>query len=72
VRIAIEQASGHLRFSITDDGVGFDPEKTNSGHGLNSLRQRAAALGGELTISSAPAAGTTLVFSASLHAIPSQ
>jgi len=72
VRIALEQADGRVRFSITDDGVGFDPAKAGSGHGLKSLRQRAAALGGELTIRSAPAAGTTLVFSASLHAVPAR
>ena len=70
VQIAIEQESGRLRLSISDDGSGFDPEKAHSGHGLKSLRQRAAALGGELTIRSAPAAGTTLVFSARLHPVP--
>jgi signal transduction histidine kinase len=36
---------------------------------LKNLRQRAATLGGELTIRSAPAAGTTLVFSARLHTV---
>lgn len=69
VRISVEQAPGHLRFAIADDGIGFDPEKAHAGHGLKNLRQRAATLGGELTIRSAPAAGTTLVFSARLHTV---
>ena len=38
------------------------------GHGLPNLRQRAAALGGELVVTSRPGAGTTLIFSVNVRA----
>jgi signal transduction histidine kinase len=47
---------------VRDDGVGFSPgdnlESPRSGHGLRNLRERAARLGGILTIDSAPGTGT--------------
>ena len=45
---------------VEDDGTGFDPgARQGSGHfGLANLRDRAAALGGELSIESDPAGGT--------------
>jgi len=51
------------RVRVRDDGVGFDPFAATStvraGHiGLASLRERAEALGGALTLESAPGAGT--------------
>ncbi|MDX6618682.1 MAG: two-component system, NarL family, sensor kinase [Gaiellales bacterium] len=52
------------RVRVQDDGVGFDPvaatASVHAGHiGLVSLRERAEALGGALTLASAPGAGTT-------------
>ncbi len=47
--------------SVEDDGVGFDPaERDGRGFGLTSMRERARALGGQLSISSAPGAGTKI------------
>jgi signal transduction histidine kinase len=49
---------GVVRVSIADDGVGgADP---SAGSGLVGLRDRVEALGGELSISSAPGEGTAL------------
>jgi two-component system NarL family sensor kinase len=55
--------------TIQDDGVGFDvagllrgPASVASGIGLRSIREQAAALGGELEVESGPA-GTKLVVS---------
>ena len=57
------RASGKvLWMRISDDGVGFDPSVASAGHGLRSLRDRTAALGGRLEIVSAPGSGTTLRF----------
>lgn len=61
VRISL-RAHPQLRLSITDDGDGFDlntPRRPDS-IGLDSIRERAEALGGALLISSAPGAGTTV------------
>jgi signal transduction histidine kinase len=60
VRLAAE--ADRVCLEISDDGVGFDPHGEYPGHlGLRSMRERAAALGGVLRLSSAPQAGTHLV-----------
>jgi signal transduction histidine kinase/ligand-binding sensor domain-containing protein len=56
--LAVE--GGVLRLEVRDDGRGFDPATPTDGHGLSSLRNRAAALGGSLTIVSAPGRGTAV------------
>jgi PAS domain S-box-containing protein len=48
-----------VTLDIRDDGVGFDTSDEFPGHlGLQSMRERAARLGGTLMIDSAPGAGT--------------
>lgn len=57
VVVTISAQSGHLTAEVSDDGRGFGPE-TAAGVGLGSMRERAAALGGELEIESEPWKGT--------------
>jgi signal transduction histidine kinase len=58
VRLA---ASGHgLRFEVTDDGAGFDPQSRGYGTGLQGMADRLHAHGGSLDVRSAPGAGTTV------------
>lgn len=50
-----------LTLSVTDDGVGFDTSRESPGHlGLSIMSERAAELDGELTITSARGAGSTV------------
>ena len=62
IRIAGECRPGLLRFSIADDGRGFDPANRlgqDDGHfGLDGIRERLNRLGGTLAIDSAPGRGT--------------
>ena len=62
-------ARGELVAEVRDDGVGFaagSPEAVgtvgagngNHGHGLRNLRTRAVKLGANLSVDSAPGAGT--------------
>jgi signal transduction histidine kinase len=51
---------GSLRFTITDNGTGFDTATTRNGTGLQGMADRLAALGGTLDIRSQPGHGTTL------------
>jgi signal transduction histidine kinase len=44
---------------VSDDGRGFGPE-AEPGGGSKSMRERAVALGGELSIESGPGRGTTV------------
>jgi signal transduction histidine kinase len=58
VAISLER-NGDLRFSVSDDGPGFDAEI--AGNGLVNMRDRVAAVGGTLEIETAPGDGTTIV-----------
>ncbi|HEX6400473.1 MAG TPA: sensor histidine kinase, partial [Actinomycetota bacterium] len=60
-RVRLAQANGTLTFEVEDDGVGFDPATAPRGSGLQGIADRLAALGGEVTIRSAPGDGTTVV-----------
>jgi signal transduction histidine kinase len=50
----------HAILEIDDDGRGFDPETARRGDGLMNLEKRAEALGGEASIESSLAQGTTV------------
>lgn len=55
---------GHVRVTVSDSGVGFDPARAArgqdslTGYGLFSLRERLSLLGGRILIDSAPGTGT--------------
>jgi signal transduction histidine kinase len=56
---------GHLEFSVTDDGAGFDTAAINgsagrTGTGLQGMADRLAAAGGSLGVRSAVGAGTVI------------
>jgi signal transduction histidine kinase/ligand-binding sensor domain-containing protein len=59
IRMTLE--SGELCLSVEDDGKGFDLGEPAEGHGLQSIRSRAAAVGGEAEIASRPGQGTSIV-----------
>jgi PAS domain S-box-containing protein len=67
VECELEYADHCLQMRIRDDGIGIDPQVLNSGReghwGLAGMRERAARLGGSLTISSSATAGTEVRFS---------
>jgi signal transduction histidine kinase len=63
-RIAVRaaRAEDRLALSVADDGAGFAPAgAAGDGRGLGNMRARAAALGGELQVESAPGRGTRIV-----------
>ncbi|MBI4261814.1 MAG: hypothetical protein HY658_14765 [Actinobacteria bacterium] len=60
VTIILRQDEHELRFSVEDDGVGFDPSTTPRGAGLQNIADRVAALGGSVEIRSAPGEGTSV------------
>ena len=59
-RICLQAGNGTLRFTVSDDGTGYDARHTPMGSGLRNMADRLAALGGRLEIRSAPGQGTTL------------
>jgi signal transduction histidine kinase len=60
IAIAIVPTDGELRFSVRDDGVGFDPARTGQGSGLAGIRDRLAVFGGDATVESSPGRGTVV------------
>ncbi len=57
------QEDAAIELRISDDGRGFVPEQTTSGHyGLSMMRERAEAVGALLSITSRPGHGTELTF----------
>ncbi len=59
--------NGKIRLRIEDDGIGFDPQTPKSNHsspkgfGILGMRERAADLGGDLSIRSEPGKGTIIL-----------
>ena len=58
VEITLRVEDDRLTLVVADDGVGFAIGEQTGGTGLKSMRRRAAALGGELTIESRTGRGT--------------
>jgi signal transduction histidine kinase len=58
--VTLEQRNGYLRFTVTDDGAGFDMHRTSYGTGLQGLADRLDAIGGTLQVTSTPGAGTSV------------
>jgi signal transduction histidine kinase len=59
-RICLQAQNGTLRFTVSDDGAGYDARHTPMGAGLRNMADRLAALGGRLEIRSASGQGTTI------------
>jgi signal transduction histidine kinase len=60
VRVRVQESAAGLVFAVRDNGRGFDPQQPpRPGHfGLAGIRERAASIGGTVTIRSSPEAGT--------------
>jgi signal transduction histidine kinase len=59
--VHVDAQAAHVLVEVRDNGRGFDPGVAFSGHfGLDSMRSRAAEIGGRLTIASTPGVGTVV------------
>jgi signal transduction histidine kinase len=59
VELVLEVGTNSIVLVITDNGRGFDPARPRTGHfGLQSMRERAAAIGATLDLASSPGVGT--------------
>ena len=58
IHVDLSQESHLVRLRVTDDGRGFDVDEilnADSGHyGLTGMQERAARMGGRLTVTSSP------------------
>jgi signal transduction histidine kinase len=70
--VRLERQRDGLRICVVDEGQGFDHsllEKLGQGDhlGLHTMRERAASVGGEVTVESEPGRGTRVVLQLPLH-----
>lgn len=67
VDITLERRQGRVILTVLDDGVGFVPKRHRptgrGGMGLIGMRERAAIMGGTMTIESEPGTGTIVTVS---------
>lgn len=50
-----------LVMKIQDDGIGFEPDNSDSGNGLNNMKKRAQSLKGNISVKSTPDRGSTVL-----------
>jgi signal transduction histidine kinase len=60
IEVGLVAGDGAVRVTVTDDGIGFDPEAAPDGFGLPGMRDRLAIVGGSLSVTSAAGEGTRL------------
>jgi signal transduction histidine kinase len=59
IAVSLEQGQSQVALSVRDDGIGFDQAQVRPEQlGLSIMRERAQEIGAELSIHSAPGAGT--------------
>ncbi|MEG4802387.1 sensor histidine kinase [Microcoleus sp. ARI1-B5] len=50
VTVGLQHHAGQIHLSISDNGKGFDPAQNTTGFGLQGMRERVAAAGGQFVI----------------------
>jgi two-component system, NarL family, sensor kinase len=58
--VQIGERGGDRYVAVRDDGDGFEPDTATAGQGLRNMRERAASIGGALSLRSVPGRGTSL------------
>lgn len=66
VQIQLQATAAELYVRIQDNGKGFNLDENSSGFGLQGMRERTLALGGQLAIDSAPGDGCRITAKFSL------
>jgi signal transduction histidine kinase len=62
IEVSLEADEDEIRARVSDDGRGFEPDRTRPGVGLSSMKERAALMGGDLEIRSRVHEGTQVRF----------
>lgn len=70
VLVEVEITDSHLVLKVEDDGAGFVPDTPRVGRGLDNVRQRAATLGAQFEVRSAPGKGASIQVAVPLSDLP--
>jgi signal transduction histidine kinase len=65
--VTFQISAGNLVLAVSDNGKGFDPQATEYGNGVASMKMRAEKLGGRLDLSTGRGRGTTVRLAAPLR-----
>jgi signal transduction histidine kinase len=60
VAVRLVRTASGLKMTVTDNGVGFNPDAVTTGLGLHGMRSRATQIGATMTLASRAGAGTTI------------
>lgn len=66
IQICLREQAGALELEVSDNGAGFNSARVKQGHGLKTMRRRAAELGRTFVIESRPGAGAQIHLGARL------
>ena len=68
-RVTAERTDGHVAVTVSDEGAGFGPGRSDGGAGLglSGVRERIQLVGGRLDVVSAPGEGTVVTAVVPLH-----
>jgi signal transduction histidine kinase len=59
--ITVSEEEGALLFEVRDNGAGFDlASRAHEGHGFVNMGDRVGAIGGSISVESAPGEGTAI------------
>ncbi len=60
VQVALNYVDGIVSLKVSDDGQGFDVDRTPGGYGLRGMRERLSQVNGQLDVTSTPGTGTCI------------
>jgi signal transduction histidine kinase len=60
IAVTVSRSGDRIEFEVSDAGAGFQADRHADGMGLVSMRDRIAAVGGELKVDSSPGRGTVV------------
>ena len=60
IRVHVRADDDHIDVSVSDDGVGLDPQRRAGGFGLRGIEERVRELGGSISLASGAGQGATL------------
>ena len=70
ISITLTHHNDHLVVLVEDDGAGFDPDQPSNRLGLKGMHERATLQNGTLSVTSAPAQGTTIRLRIPMDVVP--
>lgn len=70
IKIQLSATPTNLRLTIEDNGRGFNLDQTTTGFGLQSMRDRTLALGGQFKIDTSPSSGCRITADIPLPRLP--